>query len=133
MRSKLARVLATPAICRGGCLEGRADQGLAFMVGQNIQFAVERMGYPDAKRETAGGTVLFLERRPRRESADDGQRHHGRAGGVPAYGSTTGLDYKRGAFNCAVQMSVGADQITKSWRWSGNIAGCMGYAASPRR
>lgn len=117
------------ALTLTGCVSEQLNKGLGFMVGQNIQYAVSRLGYPDAQREMLGDTLyIWSSSHNVALPMATTQSTYGTVGNVPVYGTTTGMTYIPANFNCTIQLAVGADQTIKSWQWSGNMGGCEQYA-----
>jgi hypothetical protein len=122
-------LLIVAAMGLSGCVSDQMNQGLGFMVGQNIQYAVSRLGYPDDQRTMLGDTIyVWSTSRNVNLPMTTTSTTYGNVGTTPVYGTTMGTTYVPANFNCTIQLAVGADQTIKSWQWSGNMGGCMQYA-----
>jgi hypothetical protein len=127
----MRRILAVVGLALGlsGCLSDQMNTGLSFMVGQNIQFAVSRLGYPDGQREMLGDTIyVWSTSREVNLPMMTTSTTTGSVGTVPIYGQTMSTQFVPANFNCTIELGAGPDNIIKSWQWSGNIGGCMQYA-----
>jgi hypothetical protein len=116
------------------CVARNMNDGLQGLVGQNIQAAVARLGYPDGQRTILGDTIYVW------SSNHSGvlpmttmSSTSGMVGTMPVYGSTTGTAFVPVSFNCTIQIGVDANGTIKNYQWSGNNAGCRNYASALNR
>jgi hypothetical protein len=127
----MKRAVALIAILAGlsGCLSDQMNKGLSFMVGQNIQYAVARLGYPDAQRTMLGDTIyVWGTSRDVDVPMTTSSSTYGTVGSTPYSGTTYGTTFVRANLNCTIQLGTTPDGTIKTWQWNGNMAGCMQYA-----
>jgi hypothetical protein len=136
----MKRVLLVVGAALGlsGCVTTQMNKGLEFMVGQKIDAAVARLGYPDAQRTMLGDTIYIWNTSHNVNlPMTTTSMTTGYAGSTPVYGSTISTQYVRANFNCTIQLGTTTDGVIKSWQWQGNMGGCATYArmlrASGRR
>jgi len=123
---KFLGVLAN-AVCLVGCVSDHMDNRLGFLVGQNIQFAVGRLGDPDSQR-TVLSDKIYVWSSSRNVTIPATNTTNGIVGGSSLYGTTTGTGYVAANRSCTIQLATTADGTIKSWRWSGSMGGCTQYA-----
>jgi hypothetical protein len=121
------------ALGLSGCVTSRMNDGLSDLVGLDVDAAVAVLGYPDGQREMMGDTLYIWSSNhnvvlPMATTTTT----TGNFGGVPYYGSTTGMGYMPANLNCTIQLAVGPNKVIKSWQWNGNMGGCQPYARSLR-
>jgi hypothetical protein len=117
------------ALALSACVSDQMNQGLGFMVGQNIQTAVSRLGYPDAQRTMLGDTIYVWSTNHQVDlPMTTTSTIMGNVGTVPVYGTAMGTTYVPANFNCTIQLGVGPGDIIKNWQWTGNMGGCARYA-----
>ena len=92
-----------------GCVPQRMDDGLQSLIGQNIQAAVGKLGYPDGQRTMLGDTIYIW--------------NTGHQGALPIAGTVVPF-----SFNCTIQIATTPDGTIKQPQWAGNVDGCRGYA-----
>lgn len=131
---KRTALLVIIAIDLTGCVEQHMNEGLRALVGQDIQMAVNRLGYPDGKREILGKTIYVWSAShsavlPMASTSTT----YGQIGGVPVYGTSTNMNFVPANFNCTIQLAVGSNNTIETWQWSGNMGGCQPYARALTR
>ena len=118
-------------ILLNGCVSQNMTKGLNNLVGKHIRAAVERLGYPDAKREMLGDTIyLWGKSQNTVVPMSSVSTTTGSIGSYPMYGTTTSTNYVPVNYNCTIQIIVDSNEIIKSWSWSGNMGGCSSYATA---
>ena len=127
-------LLLAAAIGLSGCVSDQLNQGLTGLVGRPIDFAVQRLGYPNAQREILGDTLyIWSTNRAGVMPILTNQTTTGLVGNVPVTGTTSGLAYVPVQYDCTIEIAVTAEKIIKSWRWEGNLGGCQPYAQALSR
>jgi hypothetical protein len=122
-------LLGAAALGLGGCVTEQLNQGLGFMVGQPIDYAVQRLGYPQGQSEMLGDTIyVWGTSRTAVMPMTSTATTTGFVGTTPIMGSQTSTTYVPMNFNCTIQLAVGPDHIIKHWHWEGNLGGCARYA-----
>jgi len=121
-------LLLALAVGLAGCASDQMDKRLGFLAGQNIQFAVARLGDPDSKRTELGDTIYVWKSNQNVSLPTGAYGAYGSVGGAPPYGTAGGPHYVPNNRSCIIQLATGADGVIKSWQWSGNMGGCARYA-----
>jgi hypothetical protein len=124
---RLSYLLIIADLALSGCA---SEHGLGFMVGTNISHAVDRLGYPDAKREVRGETIYVWSSShdvnlPRKTNSTTA----GNLGHVPIYTTPAGMIYRR---NCTIQLTADKDGKVEYWLWTGDKARCGQFASRLR-
>src|ERR1035438_21011 len=113
----MKRIIGLLAVAFGltGCASDELNKGLGFMAGQNIEFAVSRLGHPDNKREMLGDTIYIWSTS---QNADlvttTTSTTMGSVGTVPGYGTTMGMAFVPANSKCTIQFAVETDGTIKS-------------------
>jgi hypothetical protein len=84
--------------------------GLNPLLGQPIQAAIDRLGYPSEQRQILGDTVYVWSNQP----------------GSVAY--VSGNVAFASPLWCEIQIGTNPDGTIKRWQSRGNNGGCMAYA-----
>lgn len=129
-----AALLGATALGLCGCVTTQMKEGLDFLVGQPIQAAQARIGFPDGERSIAGqhiyvwatNHVVYLPGSTTTTVA-------GNVGTTPVFGSATTTTLQPMNANCTIQLSADDRGIITAWQWSGNMIGCSQYARALRR
>jgi hypothetical protein len=126
---KEAIVLLVLTLCLSGCVARHMNEGLNKLLGQNVQVAIDHVGYPDTQRTMLGHTIYVWGRSqsgvmPIFNSGTT----TGMIGDAPVSTTTTSTDFVPVNYNCTIQLAVDSDQIIKSMQWAGNAGGCSPYA-----
>jgi hypothetical protein len=102
------------------------EKSLRPLVGQNIDVAVAKLGYPDSQRTTPGDTIYLWSTQTQssaRMFTSTGSGVLGRVGGDPgmmnAYAGAT-VPFTA---TCNVQMAVDISNTIKRYAWQGNDCG----------
>lgn len=118
----------------GGCVTKELNQGLDFLIGQNVSIAASRLGYPDEQREFQGDQIYIWRRSGSFAMPVTTQSTtYGNIGTTPVFGTTSNTGYVNQSVACTIQMSAGTDGIIKTWHWEGNLVACEGYARALSR
>lgn len=126
---KKVAVLLACLLSLGGCVFQNMTKGLDALKGQNIQVAVNELGYPDGQRTMLGHTIYVWGR-----SEDtvlptfNTSTTNGMIGNTPVYGTTTTTNLIPVNYNCTIQIMVDSNNIIQSWQFTGNRGGCSAYA-----
>jgi hypothetical protein len=118
MRRIVVIVLVTFGLT--GCVPQRMNDGMQSLVGQNIQAAVAKLGYPDTQRTMLGDTIYIWS-----TSSQGGALAVAMS---PTMSAVVPLN-----FNCTIQIATTSDGTIKQAQWSGNADGCRGYASALAR
>lgn len=124
-------ITALFALFLAGCATAQLQKGLAGLLGQNIREATARLGYPDGQRQIMGDTIYIWS--TTREAVMpylNTTRTVGMVGNTPVYGTTSSLAFVPFQAACTIQLGAASDGMIKSYQWSGNQAGCEGYASA---
>jgi hypothetical protein len=122
-------VLVVVAFTLSGCVSQRMNEGLNNLMGQNIQVAVDRLGYPDGQRTMLGDTIyVWSASHNTMLPMSTTSMTSGSVGTLPVYGTTTNTSFVPANLNCTIQISTFPDKTIKSYQWSGNNGGCSPYA-----
>lgn len=121
------------ALLTSACATRHLTQGLQGLVGQNIQAAVARLGYPNGQREIMGDTIyVWSINRNVVLPMTNTTTSSGVVGGTPYYGTTSSPGFMPMQLACTVQIATTPDGTIKSFQWEGNEAGCRRYASGFR-
>jgi len=113
-----------------GCATAQLNRGLQGLMGQKIQAAVARMGYPDGQREMMGDTIyVWSTNHQAIMPLMTNSTTTGLVGGTPVYGSTNSMNFVPVAAQCTVQIATTPDGTIKSYEWAGNQIGCRRYSS----
>jgi hypothetical protein len=111
------------------CATHQLDEGLKGLMGRNISEAVNRMGYPDGKREMMGDTIyVWSTNHTGVMPLNMPSTTTGNVGGTPYYSTTNTMHMIPIAYACTVQIATTADGTIKSYQWEGNEGGCRRYS-----
>lgn len=127
---QLGRVFAgLLALALAACATRQLNEGLKGLMGQNIQTAVSRLGYPDGQRTMMGNTIyIWSGSHSAAIPLMTTSSTSGMVGGTPVYGTTTNTNWVPVNYNCTIQIATDSDGVIKSYQWSGNEGGCRQYA-----
>jgi hypothetical protein len=132
----MKRIIGLIAVAFGlsGCASDELNNGLGFSPAQNIEFVVSRLGHPDSKRELLGDTIYIWSTSQNVDLlTTTTSTTMGIAGTPPGYGTSMGMAFVPANFDCTMQLAVGTDGTIKSWKWSGDLGACAGYAQALSR
>lgn len=112
-----------------GCATfGQLEQGLKYMMGEDISVAFNTLGYPTSKQEFGQDTVYYW------SISNSGTlllpqtaTTYGTVGTTPVYGTTTYNQAVPVNYNCLIKLIANSAGTLKSWEYSGNIGGCKHY------
>ena len=107
------------------------ETGLAALVGQPFQAAIDKIGYPAGQMKVGDDTVYawgrnFSMSMPTYNSAQT----TGTVGSTPYTANTGYTSYQSVNYQCDVKIIVGPDNVIKSWQYDGNMGGCDAYASA---
>ena len=131
-------VLAATALALSGCATTTAnktlDNGLTSLVGQPIQAAYDRLGYPNGSQVMNGDTfyIWSTNRNVVMPMYNNGTAY-GTVGTTPFQVNTSMPGMMPMNFNCSIRLIAGADGVIKSWDYQGNAGGCQGYVKMLKR
>lgn len=131
-------VSAAAALALAGCATTTTnktlDNGLASLVGQPIQAAYDRLGYPNGSQTMNGDTfyVWSTNRNVVMPMPNLGSAY-GTVGTTPFQVNTSTTGMVPLNLNCLIRLIVGGDGIIKSWDYQGNAGGCQGYVKLLKR
>lgn len=102
------------------------EKSLKPLVGQNIDVAVAKLGYPDSQRTTPGDTIYLWSTQTQssaRMFTSTGGGMVGRVGGDPGMmNSYAGATVPLTAI-CNIRMAVDTSNTIKRYAWQGNDCG----------
>lgn len=126
-------IVAMMALGLSGCMASRMNAGLNSLLGQPVEAAVDRLGYPDGQREMLGDT-LYVWSSSHQAYLPTAQvsTTNGMVGGTPFYGTSTSYGMMGAQAYCSIQIAVSDGRISH-YQWSGNPLGCDSYASLLRR
>lgn len=105
------------------------DVGLNSLIGQPIQAAFARLGYPNQETAIAGRKVFLWSRNfsaPGPVSTTSTTT--GMVGNTPYTSRTTNLGWEDAQYSCVIRVFTDKNNAVQSWDYDGNIGGCEGYA-----
>jgi hypothetical protein len=107
------------------------DAGLTSLVGQPIQTAYNRLGYPNGT-QTMNGDTFYIWSTNRNVVMPVNQTGsaYGSVGTTPFQVNSTVPQMVPMNFNCTIRVITGSDNVVKSWDYQGNAGGCQGYVRS---
>jgi hypothetical protein len=112
-----------------GCATQQLDRDLKGLLGQPIQSAVDRLGYPDGEREIMGDKIYVWSTNHNAVMlVPTTTTTTGAVGSTPYTGTTTSMHMMPVAYQCVVQLAVNPDGTIKRYQWQGNQGGCAQYA-----
>lgn len=107
-------LLVCTAALLAGCATAQLDKGLKGLVGQNIDQAVKRLGYPTSERTTLGTKIYTW-------STSFG-------GVIPSATSANTVGVVPVNYACKVELIVDAAGTITDYDWEGDQGGCEGFA-----
>ncbi|HTX50747.1 MAG TPA: hypothetical protein VME40_15305 [Caulobacteraceae bacterium] len=124
--------LALAAVASSGCVSQRMEQGLGRLVGQNVQVAVQRFGYPQTRLPGSTGTVYTWKVVAVRRDPSPVGTFSGSVGSAPVYDTASGppSGVVRG---CMLRLTVDASQTIRGGTWKGDVLDCAAFAQSMPR
>lgn len=131
-------LIGTVSLALAGCATTTTnktlDNGLTSLVGQPIQAAYDRLGYPNGSQTMNGDTfyVWSTNRNVVMPTYNNGTAY-GTVGTTPFQVNTSMPGMMPMNFNCSIRLIVGGDGIIKSWDYQGNAGGCQGYVKMLKR
>ncbi|WP_155122689.1 hypothetical protein [Burkholderia ubonensis] len=126
-------LIALAPMALAGCMTwGGFEQNLTSLVGEPLDVAVSKLGYPNGERNVAGHHIYVW------SSSSTGivtmpQTSYGTAtafnsfGSTTAFGSTTTYVPMAVGYNCEIDLEVDMANRIRSYQYNGNIGGCMRY------
>lgn len=136
LNRKILPSVAATLVLTGCAADGMKvlDAGLSSLVGQPIQSAYERLGYPNGSQNMNGDTfyVWNTNRNVVMPVYQTGSAY-GSVGNTPFQVNTNTPGMMPMNFNCSIRVITGSDNVIKSWDYQGNAGGCQGYVQSLKR
>lgn len=121
MKKIVATGIALAAIVSlAGCISGPMQKGTDSLLGHNIQFAIDKLGFPSGQREIAGGTVYVW------------AANRGSVATVMPTGNGGGFGMAA-QYYCIIQLGTDSNGTITRTQWEGNLAGCAHYANALQR
>jgi hypothetical protein len=122
-------LIALGLLSLGGCATSTLNDGLAALVGQPIESAIGRLGYPDGQMMLGEDTVYawgrnFSMNMPQYRTATT----TGYVGSTPVSGTTGYMSSVPIQYQCDVKIIVGSDKLIKDYDYSGDVGGCHAYS-----
>src|ERR1700722_18374312 len=102
------------------------EKSLKPIVGQNIDVAVAKLGYPDGQRTTPGGTIYLWSTQTQSSASmftSTGGGMMGRVGGDPGMMNSYAGATVPFTATCNIQMAVDISNTIKRYAWQGNDCG----------
>lgn len=110
MNIKLVSLVAVLPL--SGCLTAM-NTGTKKLLGHNIEYAINRLGYPSGQREIAGDTVYVWSRN---------------AGGMAAAFPVGNASFAfAGRYYCVIQLGTDTQGTIIRVQWEGNVGGCAAW------
>jgi hypothetical protein len=110
------------------------DAGLTSLIGQPIQTAYDRLGYPKGSQNMNGDTFyIWSTNRNVVMPVYQTGTTTGSVGNTPFQVNTTMPGMIPMNFNCTIRVITGSDNIVKSWDYQGTTGGCQGYVQALKR
>lgn len=128
---KRALVALFAALCLSGCNTFKdMDAGINSLVGQNIDVAFQRLGYPNQEGQLAGKTVyVWGVSRQSNMTLFTPRTTTGYVGATPFSYTTNTITNVPIREECTLRVFVDpATKLITYSDWEGNIAGCQRYA-----
>lgn len=115
------------------CAFNTLNKGLPYLVGQNIDSAVNVLGLPNQQVQIGSYTVYIWDNRYSATIPIYNTRTStttGSVGSMPLYGTTTSstIDYVPVQYQCQIKLQVDSNNIVQRWEFFGNQGGCQFYA-----
>jgi hypothetical protein len=107
----------------GGCASDQINTAPTSLVGENIQVAVRRLGYPDQKRDVLGATLYIWRSDNVMAMPLANTTTTPRMVGV----APTMATYATTPEDCVLELGVDSNGTITTWRWSGEMIGCEAY------
>jgi len=121
------------------CAFNQIDAGLNAIQGQNIQYAIDRLGYPAGKREILDKTVYVWGTSHDVTSITPVTTYSngsafGSYGTSAIYsGTSTAYIPTTTNYNCTIEMITNKSNIIVSAQWKGNLGGCSYYGPTMQK
>ena len=125
----MKKTIAIVAIV-GGCATGaNMDAGLATLVGQDLNFAMSKLGLPSGQMPIQGNTV-YVWGSSQNVSIPTTQtvNHRGTIGLTNYSGTSTYQSSNNVNYNCTIRLVVSPQNQVVGYDWAGNIGGCYKWA-----
>lgn len=126
------------ALYISGCTFKYMDEGLSALKGQDIEQAINYLGYPDNKQEIAGNKVYTWARAYTVSSVVPVQSYN--SGNVSGYGgyanyNTTTTSYipQTDHYSCNLKIITDKKDIIISAQYDGNMGGCSRYGTALKK
>ncbi len=122
---------AIVAVALSGCSTfDTLDTGLAGLVGQPLDVAISRLGYPDGSMNVADTTVYVWGHDTSVTMPQYGsQTTSGYVGNTPFSSTTYGQTGTSTVnYECTIRLGVNQQNVIVRYDWEGNLGGCMRYA-----
>jgi hypothetical protein len=129
---KRIAIFALPALLTGCMTWGGFQQNLGTLIGEPLDVAINRLGYPNAERQIAGHHVYVWSSNSTGVIAMP-QTTYGTAtafnrfGTAHVVGNTTSFVPMAVGYNCEIDLEVDTADRIRSYQYNGNIGGCRGY------
>jgi hypothetical protein len=112
-----------------GCVSQNMNAGLQGLLGRDIHVAVDKLGYPNQKRQMLGDTIyVWAISDTSMGVVPITDTTTGHVGSVPIAATTTSYVPTVENLHCEIELAVGANNIIKHWEWRGNMGACAGWA-----
>jgi hypothetical protein len=116
-----------------GCVTfGQMDKGLASLVGEPLDTAVNVLGYPSGERTIAGRHLVQWGRSsqgfmPVVNTAQSFGTVTANGGWGTYSGTTTSTSYVPISYNCSITVQVDTADRISGYQYNGNLGGCGAY------
>jgi len=123
--------LALTAAASSGCVSQQMEHGLGRLVGRDVQVALERFGYPQARVPAQDGTVYIWTAYAVARDPTPVGAFSGSVGSAPVYDTASGPPSRDSG--CLLRLTVDTSQVIRGGTWKGDVADCAAFArAMPR-
>lgn len=134
---KFAALCVIAAILTG-CASQRLNDGLPHLVGKNIGYAINYLGYPQSEQTIAGKKVYtwgnsstFTTTQTVRTPVSGSV--YGLGGGASYSGYTTSVVPQTYNYQCTIRLIANEKDVIERWEWNGNEGGCSSYSDAVKR
>lgn len=128
---KLA-LLTLPALLSGCMTWSAFGDSLQNLVGDPIDTAINKIGYPNAERTIAGHHIYTWASNATGvltvpQTSFGTATAYGPAGSATAYGTSTTFAAMPVAYHCEIDLEVDMENRIQAYQFNGNVGGCMRY------
>ncbi len=122
-------LLCAVALVISGCASTRLNEGLPYFLGQNVDYAISYLGYPQSQQQINDKTVYtWGHNRSFTTHQTVYTPVYGNIGGTYYSGQTASVVPQTHNYYCMIRLVANQSKVIEYWEWDGNEGGCSGYA-----